>query len=378
VRFYERREIQDVLAYLRLISNPRDMAAFERVVNFPRRGIGPTSLGRLKEWAAERGISLLAAAGAASEVPDLPAAASRGLALFARLVAEFAARAKRLAVGPLIEELVDALDLVTALRAEGPEGADRMENVKELIAGAMEFEAQVREEWEGSPPEHFTELDLFLQQVALVTDIDRHDPAGDAVTLMTLHNAKGLEYGSVTIAGLEEGLFPLARAYDDPAQLEEERRLFYVGITRARDRLCMTWARERRRAGGYMAGSLSSFVEDVPEALLDSRVSPRVEREDAAYRTRADSSFRTREEDGFERAARASTRRALEERVFEEELNQDLPTLRPGERVSHATFGSGKVVDVVGFGDDLKVTVDFESVGRKRLLARYAGLERDF
>jgi DNA helicase-2/ATP-dependent DNA helicase PcrA len=127
-----------------------------------------------------------------------------------------------------------------------------------------------------------------------------------------------------------------------------------------------------------MAGTLSSFVEDVPQALLDSRVSPRVQREDAAYRMRGDSSYRTREPDAFGNAARASARRASEERGFDEELNQDLPHLRPGERVSHATFGSGKVVEVAGFGDDVKVTVDFETVGRKRLLARYAGLERDF
>jgi DNA helicase-2/ATP-dependent DNA helicase PcrA len=377
VRFYERREIQDVLAYLRLISNPRDMAAFERVVNVPRRGVGATSLARLKEWAGAHGVSYLEASAASSEIPGLPAAASRGLALFSRLVARFAERARSLAVGPLLEELVEALDLLTVLRSEGPEGLDRMDNVKELIAGAMEFEAQVREEWEGEIPERFTELDLFLQQVALVTDLDRHDPEGDAVTLMTLHNAKGLEYPSVTIAGLEEGLFPLARAYDEPAQLEEERRLFYVGITRARDRLAMTWARERRRAGGIMSGTLSSFVEDIPESLLDVRRSPRVEREEAAYGARGTRGEGPGGGDAFARAARASARRSWDERSFEADLNQDLPTLRPGERVKHATFGSGRVVEVAGYGDDLKVTVDFDSVGRKRLLARYAGLEKD-
>jgi DNA helicase-2/ATP-dependent DNA helicase PcrA len=378
VRFYERREIQDMLAYLRLISNPRDMAAFERVVNLPRRGVGPTSLGRLKEWSEERGVSHLEAAAAATEIPDLPAGAMRGLAHFSRLIADFSARARRLAVGPLIEELIEALDFMAILRSEGPEGIDRIDNVKELVAGAMEFQAQVREEWDGTPPEDFTELDLFLQQVALVTDLDRHDPDGDAVTLMTLHNAKGLEFASVTIAGLEEGLFPLARAYDEPAQLEEERRLFYVGITRARDHLCMTWARERRRAGSIMTGALSSFVDDVPADLLESRVSTRVEREDAAYHTREPSFGRGQESDGFERGVRAAARRTYEEKAFEEGLNQDLPQFRAGEPVTHATFGSGRVVDVVGFGDDLKVTVDFQSVGRKRLLARYAGLERDF
>ncbi|MEX0856329.1 MAG: 3'-5' exonuclease, partial [Gemmatimonadota bacterium] len=228
-----------------------------------------------------------------------------------------------------------------------------------------------------------------LQQVALVTDLDRHDPDGDAVTLMTLHNAKGLEFPSVFISGLEEGLFPLARAYEEPAQLEEERRLFYVGITRAEDRLAMTWARTRRRAGGFMTGHLSSFVEAIPTELLERAVSTRLQREAAAYRG-YDGRGRREPIDDFASAGRAAVRRVSQDRssedqdrsaddqAFEEGLNQDLPHLVPGERVSHGTFGSGRVVEVTGFGGDVKVTVDFESVGRKRLLARYAALEKDF
>jgi DNA helicase-2/ATP-dependent DNA helicase PcrA len=222
-------------------------------------------------------------------------------------------------------------------------------------------------------------LDLFLQQVALVTDIDRHDPAADAVTLMTLHNAKGLEYPVVFISGLEDGLFPLARAYEEPALLEEERRLFYVGITRARDTLRLSWANERRRGGSFMVNVLSSFVDDIPEALLSTRrSSSREPWEEARHgsdappasaRPRARYSAEPPDEDDREAEAR--------DLALDEEMNQDLPDLRRGERVRHPTFGAGRVVDVSGSGRDVKVVVDFRSVGRKKLVARFAGLERE-
>ena len=379
VRFYERREIQDVLAYLRLISNPADMAAFHRVVNYPRRGIGKSTLEKLHRFAEARGDNLLEAAGAAREIEGMPAAGRRGLESFAGLIREYSARAVGLAVGPLIEELIAEVSLMDRLREEGPDGQDRIENVKELVAGAGEFEAGLADEWEGEVPDRFTELDLFLQQVALVTDLDRHDPGSDIVTLMTLHNAKGLEFPVVFIAGLEDGLFPLARAYDDPAQLEEERRLFYVGITRAEDRLLLSWARVRRRAGEFMACRPSPFSADIPQGLVEPRRSERLDRESSALRhqgRRAD----------WERGGGVSGGRGDEDEVFDqgapefagEEMNQDLARLAKGERVVHQMFGAGKVVETSGYGRDVKVTVDFDSVGRKRLLARYAGLERGF
>ncbi len=382
VRFYERREIQDVLAYLRLISNPLDAAAFDRVVNVPRRGVGKATRERFQKWVDDAGLTLLEGADRAADAPGLPAGGVKGLRQFSGLIREFSARAAHLAVGPLVEELVDRLDLLSHLRDEGPEGEDRAENVKELIAGAMDFEVRLAEEWEGEIPDHFTELDLFLQQAALVTDLDRHDSASDAVTFMTLHNAKGLEYPAVFIAGLEDGLFPLGRAYDDPAQLEEERRLFYVGITRAQDELSLSWARQRRRAGDVMFGRISSFVESIPDELLIRRRSPGIERERGGFGSGS------RRGAGGRRSERAGTGDAVDEwegvgtdtgdRAFEAELNQDLPRLARGERVRHGTFGSGTVLETSGFGPDVKVTVEFDSVGKKRLLARYAGLERDF
>ena len=379
VRFYERREIQDVLAYLRLISNPADMAAFHRVVNYPRRGIGKATLEKLQRFAEARGENLLEAAGAAREIEGIPGAGRRGLESFAGLIHEYSARAVGLAVGPLIEELIAEVSLMDRLREEGPDGEDRVENVKELVAGAGEFEAGLDDEWEGEVPDRFTELDLFLQQVALVTDLDRHDPGSDMVTLMTLHNAKGLEFPVVFIAGLEDGLFPLARAYDDPAQLGEERRLFYVGITRAEDRLLLSWARVRRRAGELMVCRPSPFSADIPHALVEPRRSERLDRESSAFRRQGQGAYW--EGDGGVARGGGDEDEVFDEGAPEfggEEMNQDLARLVKGERVVHQMFGEGKVVDTSGYGRDVKVTVDFDSVGRKRLLARYAGLERAF
>jgi DNA helicase-2/ATP-dependent DNA helicase PcrA len=370
VRFYERREIQDVLSYLRLISNPRDEGAFERVVNYPRRGVGLTSLEHLRGWATRQGLSLLEAAARSDEILDMRAAGSQGLRSFADLIQRYSVRATQASIGELLEELVEELDLVRHLRDEGPEGEDRARNVAELIAGAMDFDAALVEDPEldvSEATDRFTELDLFLQQVALVADVDKLDPNAETVTLMTLHNAKGLEFPLVFVAGLEEGLFPLARAYDEPAALEEERRLFYVGITRAEDKLVLSWARQRRRAGDLTFNIQSSFLEALPPELLDPRRTQRL--------TVTASSLPHRSRMAYERND------ADDEPQYEPEpemTNQDAPRFVKGERVVHATFGSGAVAEISGFGRDLKVTVDFDKVGRKKLLLRYAALERDW
>ena len=375
VGFYERREIQDLLAYLRLISNPRDGGAFDRVVGYPKRGVGSVSVARLREWCQEQGLSLLEGASKAEHVPGIPKAGAKGLLDFARLIQRFSARASQVSIGVLLEELVEELDLLRILRDEGPDGDDRAENVKELIAGALDFDAELLEE-EELPADRFTELDLFLQRVSLVADVDLHDPDADSVTLMTLHNAKGLEFPVILIAGMEDGLFPLSRAYDDPAALEEERRLFYVGITRAQDKLFLTHARQRRRAGEFMYGRLSPFVEAIDASLLDEKASTRVER---TFQTGFGSGFGSGQGRG---RGRSESRRVQEdwddEYSDEPEMNQDLPRFVKGERVAHPTFGSGTVLEVSGFGPDLKVTVRFDSVGQKKLLARYASLEKDY
>ena len=376
MRFYERREIQDVLGYLRLISNPLDEDAFLRVVNYPRRGIGNSSLDRLRAWAREQGLPLLEAAAGAFEAGAVPKGAGGGLARFAALIQRYSARAAQVRVGALLDELIEELDLLRHLADEGPEGEDRAENVKELIAGALEFDKELLDGLDPEEIDAFTELDLFLQRVALVADVDKLDPNADTVTLMTLHNAKGLEFPYVFIAGLEDGLFPLGRVYDDPNEMEEERRLFYVGITRAEDKLYLTHARQRRRAGDFMFGRLSPFAESIPDGLWEARLTPALTAAASSTphrrRERRDYDDRdSNQRDGFSGDGKYVE---LDEPAY----NQDAPRYVKGERVAHPTFGSGLVVEISGFGKDTKVTVDFQEAGRKKLLIRYAKLEKDW
>ena len=363
VRFYERREIQDVLAYLRLISNPRDLDAFERVVNYPRRGVGSVSLKRLLAFALEEGTGALEAAERAAEVPRLSATARRGLARLAALIRRHSVLAATHAAGEVVETLIDEIGLVERLRAEGPDGDDRAENVMELVAAARQFEAESLPGLEDTERDAFTDLGLFLQHVALVADIDRHDSGADAVTLMTLHSSKGLEFPVVFISGMEEGLFPLGRSYDEDELLEEERRLFYVGITRARRKVYLTHARSRRRAGEVSWTKPSSFLDVLWHGLeMKTTGSAR----GAGW---LPGRRRTRPEPPERRA-----RRGTEEPDF----NQDRPSYMKGERVVHETFGSGTIVELSGFGPGLRVTVDFAEAGRKKLVVRLAGLEKDY
>ena len=363
VRFYERREIQDVLAYLRLISNPRDLDAFERVVNYPRRGVGSVSLKRLLAFALAECIGPLEAAERANEVANLSVAARRGLAGLAALIRRHSVLAATRSAGEVVDSLIDGLGLVELLRAEGPDGDDRAENVKELVSAARQFEAQSLPDLADSERDAFTDLGLFLQHIALVADIDRHDPGADAVTLMTLHSSKGLEFPVVFISGMEEGLFPLGRSYDEEELLEEERRLFYVGITRARRKVYLTYARSRRRAGEVSWTKRSSFLDALWDDLEKKAT---VSAGGAGW---VSGSRKTRVERG-----RGGARDGGDDPDF----NQDRPSYTKGERVVHQTFGSGTIVALSGFGPGLKVTVDFAEAGRKKLVVRYAGLEKDY
>ena len=375
-RFYERREIMDVLAYLRLISNPRDAGAFDRIVNYPRRGIGDTSKTTLLSWAAEQRIGALEAAARAQEVPGLRAAAVSSLVSFVELIQRYTALASHLRVGELLEKLIEEIGLVDALREEGPEGDDRIENVKELVASAHAFGEDTEVDEEDAETQEFTELDLYLQRVSLIADVDKYDPEAKAVTLMTLHNAKGLEYPFVFIAGLEDGLFPLARAYDEPDMLEEERRLFYVGITRGEEKVYMTFARTRRRAGEVLACIPSSFLAPIPQHLVESKVTPSLQR------VRFQGELGWRDRSGARAGGGGYGRKRFDDDngsgvVIDYSDAQDAPRFVKGERVRHPQFGRGIIRELSGFGHDLKAVIDFESVGRKKVVLRYANLQKE-
>ena len=387
VRFYDRREIRDLMAYLKLIANPADDEAFRRAVSAPKRGLGDTSIEMIAEAARTRGLSIFASASVAEVLDLLRPAARTALANFVKLIADLRDAAKEAAVDELLRDLIDAIKYDEYLRAEGPESAERLDNVRELITGAAELVADELGEVGLRP------LDHFLQRTSLVADIDALDTEGDAVTLMTLHNAKGLEFPVVFITGLEDGLFPLAKAYDDPPLLEEERRLFYVGITRAERKLYLTYAEERRRNGELLPSRQSSFLDAIPEAMLDKRSTIKVRSTGRSFMRAGGDRFGARFGRTFGLAAPSEEESPLRSRsaavrrpgspvptygFSDEHASQDVPAFIVGARVKHRKFGSGTIAEVLGIGRDPKVKVDFddEAIGRKTLVIAQANLER--
>jgi len=225
-------------------------------------------------------------------------------------------------------------------------------------------------------------LDHFLQRATLVTSLDQLGPDADAITLMTVHTAKGLEYPMVCVTGLEDGLFPLSRSFDDPAALEEERRLLYVAITRAGDRLMLSWAHQRRRNGELLPSVISSFLRGLSELKVERRATVRLRSTPGLSSARAGGGRRYGSESDFGQRRAPTWNPRPGERVpsfaEEEDASQDLPSFNPGERVTHSRFGSGTIAELSGSGKEAKVTVDFddESIGRKRLVVAFAGLQR--
>jgi DNA helicase-2/ATP-dependent DNA helicase PcrA len=394
VRFYDRREIRDLMSYLRLFANPSDDEAFRRAVGAPRRGIGDTTVEWLAERAGTEGLSLFAAASRPDILAEMRPAARAALLGFVALIERFRARVQDLAVDELLRELVIDIHYAEHLKSEGEEAArERLDNVRELISGAAETVVEEGGEVGESA------LDVFLQKAALIADVDALKTAdADAVTLMTMHNAKGLEFPIVFITGLEDGLFPLARAYDDPPLLEEERRLFYVGITRAQHTLALTYAEERRRNGELTSARPSSFLSSIPNGMVDERSTVKVRstgravmssmfgsggRGGSVYggqsRRGSFESPATFADDSFEHvpAARRRAGTPVTRRVELEDESQDAATLAIGARVKHRKFGAGTIAEMTGVGREAKVKIDFddESIGRKTLVVAQANLE---
>jgi DNA helicase-2/ATP-dependent DNA helicase PcrA len=339
VRFYQRREIKDLIAYLRLLHNRADDASLLRIVNVPPRGIGDRTIDRVREIAASRGTSLWDACVAAVDGAD-PALGTRpaaALRAFVHAIETLRGKTR----GPL-PKLLDEVLLVTGygayLRTSEPEAEERLENVGQLRAVMSQYE-----EIAGGEER---DLATFLHDVALVADVDELREGVQAVTLITLHAAKGLEFGVVFMVGMEEGVLPHIRSFDSPDQMEEERRLAYVGITRAKDLLYLTRAYRRYLMGGQSANPPSRFLKDIPPHLLQhpGGGAPRTYLEAAS--------------------APAEDERPKSEHAF-----------RPADRVRHAKFGEGVVVSAQPQGADTEVIVAFEGVGVKRLLQSFANLQ---
>jgi DNA helicase II / ATP-dependent DNA helicase PcrA len=348
VGFYERKEVKDLLAYLRLVRNPADPMALRRILNVPPRGIGPKTVEELGRLAEARGITLWEALAVADDEALFPARATQPLRRFRELVTALRTEAEVLGVKDLLTRVLEASGYSAALaQDDSQESQDRLENLAELLSAAAEYEQR-----DDAPS-----LAGFLDQVSLLADTDQiQDDA--PVTLMTLHSAKGLEFDSVFLVGLEEGLTPHARSLNKAEAIEEERRLLYVGMTRAMERLHLTWAQSRQVFGQRRVAQPSRFLTEIPREGMEITGETRPEPAWTAARRRPDNSapWRTPEPPS-------------------PKLPADLQGLRPGARVRHPLFGVGTVVRSEGSGDDLKLTVSFLGIGAKRLVARFAGLQ---
>jgi DNA helicase-2/ATP-dependent DNA helicase PcrA len=374
ISFYERREVKDLLAYLRLVANPADDEAFLRAIGVPRRGLGESSLAVLLEAAAKWGKTLLATAGLADGIQGLRPNVKEALRRFHQLILGLNERAGSWPPAQVLEQVLQGIGYEEHLAQEGPEGAERWENVRELVASAAEWSEVVAE---GDQDDEVTPLERFLAEAALLSSADQSQGSADGVTLMTLHTAKGLEWPVVVISGMEDGLFPLARAEEQENGIEEERRLCYVGLTRAKDKLYLTWARARRRGGELRPGRRSRFLDALPAEVVD-------ERRTSSVWSPSWSGLSSGLGGGGRRSGAGAGwsvgARPVEPREPIEEASQDAPRYVKGERVRHRRFGSGTIHGLNGSGRDLKVTVQFddEEHGLKQLLVAYAGLERDW
>lgn len=318
LRFYERKEIKDVMAYLRVVANPADSLSLVRIINTPRRGIGKVSVQRLFNYARETGLTPVAALAHAESIPGLTRKVATKMKRLGEILGELAAHEGP--VTELVRMVYDRTGYWQELVNEGTvEAETRMENLLEFLTVTHAFDTST-----GGT------LDEFLAELALLTDIDRYDERADAVTLMTLHSAKGLEFPVVFLVGMEESIFPHARALYEPHELEEERRLCYVGITRAQERLYLTYCTQRMLYGRYCENEPSRFLEEIPPELVQTW----------------------------------------------EDAPRETPAFAPGDRVRHRMWGEGVVVGLEGVGDDAQVRVAFPEQGVKTLLVRYAPLER--
>ncbi len=329
VRFYDRKEIKDIMAYLRLLYQPEDHISFERVVNVPTRGIGTKSLEKFYAWQRANNLTLQAALESVLNHPELTGKARQGLAELGDMMRTLRAIVDETNLTGLLDSLVRRLDYMTYLDDGTLKGESRQENVKELLSVAQEYQD--------------LGLDGFLEEVALVTDIETGAASGNAVTLMTMHAAKGLEFPVVFISGMEESVFPHSRAFYEPKEMEEERRLCYVGMTRAKEELYLLHASSRLLYGGMQHNPPSRFLSEIDAEFVHG-----------------------------EAPSPQNFQNQLQDLPYKDDFSQIVPELNEGDEVRHQTFGAGVVLNIEGEN----ATIYFKGKGSKKLNVSFAPLEK--
>lgn len=366
INFYARREIKDILAYLKTIDNARDDLAVKRILNVPKRGIGAASVAKVDDYAYENDITFYVALRQAKEVPGLQRAVSK-VEGFVTQIEVLKSKSQYIGVGKLIEEIIETVgysDYIDAESESDEQATERRQNIDELISKAVQYEETVDE----------PSLSGFLEEVALVADIDNLDENNDMVSLMTIHSAKGLEFPIVYLAGMEDGLFPsyMSISTGDESDIEEERRLCYVGITRAKETLIMSAARMRTVRGETQMNRTSRFVREIPKELLAE--SAQMLKKNSEYssitgKDHMELPIRKRGQVAFN----SYQREAISNTVFDKKTDS-APDYTVGDRVRHIKFGEGTVADMINGGRDYEVTVDFDTAGRKKMFAGFAKL----
>jgi DNA helicase-2/ATP-dependent DNA helicase PcrA len=353
LRFYERKEVKDLLAYLRVLANPDDEVSLRRIINLPKRGIGDRALEEVEAFANAQGISFWRALLRVQEATAVPNKAAQSIATFTQMLIALQTLVEaKTKPSVIIEAVLEQSGLMTELEnSKDPQDEVRVENLQELVSASMEYEERPFEEL-GEDEE--ISLSGFLEKVSLVADADEipdGEDHGGVVTLMTLHTAKGLEFPTVFLTGMEDGIFPHARTLDDPREIEEERRLAYVGLTRAEKRLYISRAEYRLTFGSPRYNPASRFLDEIPAELIEWKNETRSSFSPSAVKK--------------SRLPSAPPPRATGKKSTAMEL-------AVGQRVSHDTFGLGTVVALAGDGDKAEATINFGAYGDKRLLLRYA------
>ncbi len=351
LRFYERKEIKDILAYLCVVANPADNLRLKRIINEPKRKIGETTVAAVESIARAEGLSMFDVICQADKYTAIQRAAPK-LAEFAALIEALREKSRAETLSKLVELVIDMSGYRDMLMNSGANAIDRLQNIQELITNAVEFESTHDPEDSG--------LETFLEEISLVTDIDNYDAEADAVTLMTIHSAKGLEFPVVFLPGMEEGIFPGLQSAMYPEELEEERRLAYVAITRAKERLFMIHARERMLFGRSQYNPISRFVGEMPDEVVESEAEKPPRPTAAAARKKKMSHEMT----------------AKPELIMNQKKgNADYDSFSVGDRVKHPTFGLGTVLSAREMGRDALYEIAFDDAGTKKLMATYARLK---